>query len=144
MAPFEITTKSEEETLQWAKTFAKTLKIGDAIAFYGNLGAGKALITRGICQALNYSGTVCSPTYTILHEYPNDPPIFHLDLYRLESNSDLEEVGLSHCLESNGITLIEWAERLENRIGITHTVHIEILNDNYRKIIVQEKNPEQP
>lgn len=144
MAPVEFISHSEEETLQWAEQFAKTLQPGDAIAFYGNLGAGKTLITRGICLGLNYTGSVCSPTYTILHEYPNEPPIFHLDLYRLETGSDLEEVGLSRCLSSQGITILEWAERLENRIGITHTVHIEILNESERKIIVQKKNPELP
>lgn len=144
MERFEIITHSEDETLQWAEHFAKSLKPGDAIAFYGNLGAGKTLITRGICKGLNYTGTVCSPTYTILHEYPNEPPIFHLDLYRLNSGSDLEEIGLSRCLSSQGITLLEWAEKLENRIGITHTIQIEILNDSSRKIIVQQKNPGLP
>jgi ATPase, YjeE family len=75
---------SEDETFNWASEFGKSLQPGDRVALYGNLGAGKTVISRGVCKGLGYTGTVCSPTYTILHEYPNDPPIFHFDLYRLE------------------------------------------------------------
>jgi tRNA threonylcarbamoyladenosine biosynthesis protein TsaE len=74
---------SEEETYNWAVEFGKSLKAGDMVALYGNLGAGKTVMSRGICKGLGFEGSVCSPTYTILHEYPNDPPLFHFDLYRL-------------------------------------------------------------
>ena len=85
---------SEQDTYNWALQFAKELKVGDKVALYGNLGAGKTVISRGICKGLGFEGTVCSPTYTILHEYPNNPPIFHFDLYRLEGGADLYEVGM--------------------------------------------------
>ena len=85
---------SEQDTYNWALGFAKELKVGDKVALYGNLGAGKTVISRGICKGLGFEGTVCSPTYTILHEYPNNPPIFHFDLYRLEGGADLYEVGM--------------------------------------------------
>ena len=104
---------SEQDTYNWALEFAKELKVGDKVALYGNLGAGKTVISRGICKGLGFEGTVCSPTYTILHEYPNNPPIFHFDLYRLEGGADLYEVGMDPDYLESGISLIEWPERLE-------------------------------
>ena len=109
------------------------------MALYGNLGAGKTVISRGVCKGLGYTGTVCSPTYTILHEYPNDPPIFHFDLYRLEGGADLYEVGLDPDYLEKGISLIEWPERLEgNDAGITHIIQIKILSETEREITVEK------
>jgi len=126
---------SEEETYNWAVEFGKSLKPGDIVALYGNLGAGKTVISRGICKGLGFMGSVCSPTYTILHEYPNDPPIFHFDLYRLEPGAELNEVGFDHDYLSKGISLVEWPERLDENTGdITHKITIRILSENEREI----------
>lgn len=130
---------SENETLEWAKEFAKSLKPGDMVAMYGNLGAGKTVISHGICAGLGFEGTVCSPTYTILHEYPNDPPIFHFDLYRLEDGADINEVGMDSDYLANGISLIEWPERLVDDTGITHVIKIEILSETEREITLETK-----
>lgn len=130
---------SENETLEWAKEFAKSLKPGDMVAMYGNLGAGKTVISRGICAGLGFEGTVCSPTYTILHEYPNDPPIFHFDLYRLEDGADINEVGMDSDYLANGISLIEWPERLVDDTSITHVIKIEILSETEREITLETK-----
>ena len=130
---------SEQETFDWAAEFGKALQPGDRVALYGNLGAGKTVISRGVCKGLGYTGTVCSPTYTILHEYPNDPPIFHFDLYRLEGGADLYEVGLDPDYLEKGISLIEWPERLEgNDAGITHVIQIKILSETEREITVEK------
>lgn len=129
---------SEEETYNWAVEFGKSLKAGDMVALYGNLGAGKTVMSRGICKGLGFEGAVCSPTYTILHEYPNDPAIFHFDLYRLEPGTELYEVGFDHDYLSRGITLIEWPERLADNIGdITHKITIEILSENEREMTLE-------
>ncbi|MCQ2108086.1 MAG: tRNA (adenosine(37)-N6)-threonylcarbamoyltransferase complex ATPase subunit type 1 TsaE [Fibrobacter sp.] len=131
---------SEEDTYNWAVEFGKTLKPGDKVALYGNLGAGKTVISRGVCKGLGFEGSVCSPTYTILHEYPNNPPIFHFDLYRLEGGADLYEVGLDPDYLEQGISLLEWPERLEdNDPGITHEIRIEILNETEREITLIKK-----
>ena len=99
----------------------------------------KTVISRGVCKGLGYTGTVCSPTYTILHEYPNDPPIFHFDLYRLEGGADLYEVGMDPDYLASGISLIEWPERLEgNDAGITHVIQIKILSETEREITVEK------
>ncbi len=131
--------KSEDETFNWAQNFGRTLKPRDKVALYGNLGAGKTVISRGVCNGLGFTGAVCSPTYTILHEYPNDPPIFHFDLYRLEGGADLYEVGLDPDYLERGISLIEWPERLEgNDPGLTHKIQIKILSDTEREITVKK------
>lgn len=130
---------SEEDTFNWAVEFGKTLKPGDKVAMYGNLGAGKTVISRGICKGLGFAGNVCSPTYTILHEYPNNPPIFHFDLYRLEGGADLYEVGLDPDYLSQGISLIEWPERLEeNDPGLTYKIQIQILSETEREILLSK------
>ena len=130
--------KSEEETLAWAEEFGKSLKPGDMVALYGNLGAGKTVMSRGICKGLGFEGAVCSPTYTFLHEYPNEPAIFHFDLYRLEPGTELYEVGFDHDYLSRGVTLIEWPERLADDIGdITHKITIEILSETERQMTLE-------
>ena len=130
--------KSEEETYNWAVEFGRSLKPGDKVALYGNLGAGKTVISRGVCKGLGFEGAVCSPTYTILHEYPNDPTIFHFDLYRLEPGTELYEVGFDHDYLSKGITLIEWPERLVDEIGdITHKITIDIVSENEREVTLE-------
>ena len=129
--------KSEEETYCWAKEFAHTLKPGDMVAMYGNLGAGKTVMSRGICAGLGFQGTVCSPTYTILHEYPNNPPIFHFDLYRLEGGADLNEIGMDPDYLAQGISLIEWPERLDDTSFITKTIKIKILSGTEREITLE-------
>jgi len=130
-----VLTNSEEETQQWAEQFALTLKRGDVVALYGNLGAGKTVVSRGISKGLGFKGGVHSPSYALVHEYPNAIPIFHLDLYRLGPHADLHEIGVEHYAFANGITLIEWPERLEHQnIGMTWSIHIEHLQGDQRKI----------
>lgn len=134
-----MTFYSEEETYNWAVEFGKSLKPGDMVALYGNLGAGKTVMSRGICKGLGFEGSVCSPTYTILHEYPNDPPLFHFDLYRLEPGAELYEVGFDHDYLSRGITLIEWPERLDGQTyDVTYKINIEIVSENVREVTVEK------
>ncbi|WP_290934267.1 tRNA (adenosine(37)-N6)-threonylcarbamoyltransferase complex ATPase subunit type 1 TsaE [Fibrobacter sp.] len=134
-----MTFYSEEETYNWAVEFGKSLKPGDMVALYGNLGAGKTVMSRGICKGLGFEGSVCSPTYTILHEYPNDPPLFHFDLYRLEPGAELYEVGFDHDYLSRGVTLIEWPERLDGQTyDVTYKINIEIVSENVREVTVEK------
>ncbi len=136
----ECTTRSEAETLAWAEAFAAKLKRGDVLALHGNLGAGKTVMSRGICRGLGFQGGVHSPSYALVHEYPNDPPIYHLDLYRLGPHADLDEIGVEHYSFSEGITLIEWPERLGHLdVGIHYEVRIERIDDDTRHIKVLSK-----
>ena len=81
------------------------------IALHGNLGAGKTCFTQGLAQAAGVKEPVCSPTYTLISEYQGTVPFHHIDLYRLGGPEEAYDLGLDEYLETDGITVIEWAER---------------------------------
>jgi tRNA threonylcarbamoyladenosine biosynthesis protein TsaE len=129
--------RSESQTEAWALAFAKNLKPGDVVALEGGLGAGKTAICRGICKGLGFEGTVNSPSYSIVHEYPNNPPIYHLDLYRLKNSNDLYDIGIELFTFSKGITLIEWPQMADGfQLNITYNIKIKIIGESDREIIV--------
>ena len=105
------------------------------MALQGELGAGKTAFCRGVCKGLGFSGVVNSPSYSIVHEYPNEPPIYHLDLYRLKNPSDLYDIGIEMFTFSSGITLIEWPQMAGDfPLNITHKIEIKITGENSREI----------
>lgn len=96
------------------RALAAALRVGDAVALFGALGAGKTTLCRGVLRGLGHRGDVASPTFPIVQAY--DPPgtrisVWHVDLYRIERASELEELGLDEA-RSGGAMLIEWPERL--------------------------------
>ncbi|MDR3000726.1 MAG: tRNA (adenosine(37)-N6)-threonylcarbamoyltransferase complex ATPase subunit type 1 TsaE [Fibromonadaceae bacterium] len=129
---------SEAQTEAWGVSFAKKLKPGDVVALEGDLGAGKTALCRGICKGLGFNGTVNSPSYAIVHEYPNEPPIYHIDLYRLKNTNDLQDIGIEDL--TSGITLIEWPQMAGNfPLNITHRITIKITNENSRELRVSNE-----
>ena len=135
----KISTNSESQTESWAFSFAKSLKVGDVVALKGGLGAGKTAICRGVCKGLGFDGAVNSPSYTIAHEYPNEPPIYHLDLYRIKNTEDLYDIGIEFFTFPKGITLIEWPQMAGDfPLNITHEIVINIISDNEREISVEK------
>ena len=109
------TTNSPEETLNLGYRFGKKLKSGAVVALIGELGTGKTLFTKGIARALGVKEYeyVNSPSFVIVKEYKPKKKIslYHFDLYRLESGHDLDTIGYEEYFYSNGITVIEWADR---------------------------------
>ena len=106
--------QSPEETLKFAKRLAAGLKPGSVLALSGGLGSGKTTFMKGLCAGLGVRGTdeVKSPTFVLMHVYKGLCPIYHFDLYRLDSAADAEEIGLEECLaDAAAITCVEWAER---------------------------------
>jgi tRNA threonylcarbamoyladenosine biosynthesis protein TsaE len=95
------------------------------IALHGNLGAGKTCFTQGLAQAAGVKEPVCSPTYTLISEYQGTIPFHHIDLYRLGGPEEAYDLGLDEYLETNGITVIEWAERAAELLP-PHTIHIRL------------------
>ena len=109
-------TSSAAETIQLGRTLASHLEAGDVIALYGDLGAGKTTMIKGVAAGLGVGDVVKSPSFVIVTEYAGRLPIYHVDLYRLNENSDFESIGLDSYLEGDGVCLIEWAERAEKAL----------------------------
>ena len=102
---------SPEETEAVAAAMAAVLQPGDVIAYAGDLGAGKTAFTRGLARGLGVKEAITSPTYTIVNEYESGRlPLFHFDLYRLESEDDLFDIGWEDYLERGGVCAVEWSE----------------------------------
>lgn len=103
---------SPEATEEFGRRLASLLRPGDVIALEGDLGAGKTTLARGILQGLGHEGEVASPTFPIVVPYDElQVPVWHVDLYRIESAAELEELALDEALDHAAL-LIEWPERL--------------------------------
>jgi len=140
-------TNSEEETIRLGKDFASNINAGDILYFYGDLGSGKTEFIKGICEYFKVVDIVTSPTFTIMNKYAgekkgNEIAIFHIDLYRIEKEKELDEIGFEDCLyENNSIKLIEWAEKAESHLNKpTYIVKItpDEESENSREIIISE------
>ena len=104
-------TNNANETIAVGNELAQSLS-GGVIAFFGDLGAGKTTFVRGLCEGLGYHGEVSSPTFAIVHEYVGGRvPLYHFDMYRVESVEDLYTCGFYDYLDA-GILAIEWSENI--------------------------------
>jgi tRNA threonylcarbamoyladenosine biosynthesis protein TsaE len=102
--------KDERATLAFGRKLAKAVRPGDVVTLAGQLSAGKTTLVRGLLRALGHSGEVPSPSFAIVQPYEAlDPPVWHVDLYRIENASDLDELGLGDISE-DGVLIIEWPE----------------------------------
>jgi tRNA threonylcarbamoyladenosine biosynthesis protein TsaE len=106
-------TRDEEQTRQLAARLAAALRASDVVALIGELGSGKTRFVEGACRGLGYSGRVRSPSYTLLNIYRASAPIYHFDLYRWDrSRDDAELAEWEELMDGDGITFVEWADRL--------------------------------
>ena len=112
----EIKTSSVLETEAFAEEFAKELKPGDVLAFFGEMGAGKTAFTRGLAKGLGIKARVSSPTFAIVNDYGGNPPLAHFDMYRIESWDDLYSTGFFDYLDQGYIFAVEWSENIENAL----------------------------
>lgn len=132
----ETKTTSPRETLKFAEKFASYLKPGDIVALYGDLGAGKTVFVKGLVKGLGIKTKVTSPTFVFLKIYHGKKvTVNHIDLYRGESIRDFKDIGLEEIFSQDSITLIEWADRLEDKVLRKRIdVIIEKINEKTRKI----------
>ncbi len=118
-------------------SFIKTYG-GKTVLLYGDLGAGKTTLIKGIALAFGIpERDIGSASFVIVAEYDTAPPFYHIDLYRIEREDDLQEVGIWEYIESEGIAVIEWAERLsetpENAVKVT----INYIDESSREFIIE-------
>jgi len=109
-ATYNTTTRSEAETEALGAAIAPLLPPTAAIALHGDLAAGKTAFVRGLARAFGFEGAVNSPTFTLVNQYGQEPPLYHLDLYRLTSLGELADLGIEDLFD-HGVCAIEWAER---------------------------------
>ena len=112
----KLTSNSPEDTEEIGSRIGKYLRPGDVVALYGDLGAGKTTMVKGIAGAFGINRRdVTSASYTIIAEYGSSPPFYHIDLYRIEEGADLDSTGIWDCLGGGSVAVIEWAEKLKGR-----------------------------
>jgi tRNA threonylcarbamoyladenosine biosynthesis protein TsaE len=111
-AVWTVRSASAEATRELAARMATAARIGDVIALFGDLGAGKTQFAKGFAAGLGVTAMVSSPSFVLMTEYRGRLPLFHLDLYRLVDAADALAGGLLDERQAEGVTLIEWAERL--------------------------------
>ena len=106
--------KSPEDTQRFGIQLAEGLKPGSVIALTGDLGAGKTALTKAIAKGLGISEQISSPTFTIVQEYEDGRmPLYHFDVYRVNDEEDLFELGFESYLSGSGVCVIEWADLIE-------------------------------
>ena len=129
-------TTSAKETRALGVRLATSLRPGDVLLLFGDMGAGKSELTRGIASGLGIDGPVSSPSFTILQVYEDGRvPLYHFDWYRMESVEELYELGMEEYLGGDGIAVVEWPTRCpeavpESYLEITFTP----LGENTREI----------
>jgi tRNA threonylcarbamoyladenosine biosynthesis protein TsaE len=132
----EYLTHSEEETFSLAHKMAESFKGDEVVLLFGELGAGKTVFAKGIASGLGFEdyNHVCSPSFTLVNIYQAKYPIYHVDLYRLGTGSEIQDLGWEDYL-GQGVVLVEWAEKLTFPLDAIR-VRFEVIDESQRRIFV--------
>ena len=145
MATFISHSPAETESL--GENWGRNAQRGLVIALSGDLGAGKTQLVKGIARGLGITARVHSPTFTLVNEYSGGRlKLFHLDLYRLETQAQIHSAGIEDFLQPDGVAVIEWAERIlegsgfniQGLNGPVRLVRIETLSETERRIVYED------
>ena len=136
----KIKTSSPEETIAAAEKLGGLLKAGDMIAYKGGLGAGKTTFTRGHAIGMGLGDNVTSPTFALVNEYRGeDMTLYHFDMYRINSEEDLESTGFYDYDFENNVAAVEWSENIADFLPkSTIYITIERLSELEREIIIED------
>ncbi len=133
----------EEDTIKVGEALGRSLKPGDVVALKGELGAGKTVLVKGIANGLDVNGEPNSPTFVIMNAYEGRIPLYHFDFYRVSGVSELEGIGYEDYFYGAGVTVVEWADRVEE-VFPESAIWIEInipvkknTNSNVREINIE-------
>jgi tRNA threonylcarbamoyladenosine biosynthesis protein TsaE len=133
---FSVITSSPEQTWKVGQMLGSRLEPGDMVCLYGDLGAGKTSFSYGIALGLEVQEQyITSPTFTFVNEYTGRVPFYHIDLYRLKDPEELEGIGFEEYIDSDGVTVIEWAERAEDELPEDRlSVYLSYVDEHSREI----------
>ncbi len=133
-----LISKNEGETKEIGRRIGRRLSAGDIVCLYGELGAGKTTMVKGIASAVGLDERdITSPSFIIISEHNGLMPFYHIDLYRMETTR-IRDLGLQDYLYGNGVSVIEWAERMGDEIpGGCVNVRIRYGEDNTREIEIE-------
>jgi tRNA threonylcarbamoyladenosine biosynthesis protein TsaE len=133
----QFSSSSAEETAALGERIAGFLHRGSVVALRGGLGAGKTCFAKGIARGLGIQEEITSPSYTIVSEYRGTVPLYHIDAYRLEGDDDFSALGGEEFLYGEGVSVVEWSERLPGSIPRDAVVvEIGIAENGRRRICV--------
>jgi tRNA threonylcarbamoyladenosine biosynthesis protein TsaE len=112
MGAMRLWSQNEATTRAIGAALAGVLGPGDVVGLNGDLGAGKTRLVQGAADALGAEGPVLSPTFMLVREYDGEPPVHHVDAYRLSGPLELEDLGLEDVLSADAVVFVEWADRV--------------------------------
>jgi tRNA threonylcarbamoyladenosine biosynthesis protein TsaE len=129
---------SPDDTQRLGEELGRSLQSGDVVALTGELGAGKTCFVQGVARGLGVATGATSPTFVLINEYRGRLPVHHVDAYRTESFAELLDLGLPELFDGEGVTLVEWADKLRPLLPARAIeVHIEGVGDEPREITIR-------
>lgn len=132
---YKITSRSEIETIELAQNIESEKFPNMVICLDGELGSGKTVFTKGFADAMGIKDNITSPTFTIIKEYDGELPLYHMDVYRLDGNT--EGVGIEDYFNSNGVVIIEWASTIKDILPDEYlSIKFRLLDENKRTLII--------
>ncbi len=137
-------TRSEDETIALGRQIAAGLRAPALVLLIGELGSGKTTLAKGIINGLGAAAVedVCSPTFTLIHEYGERPKVYHIDLYRLDRAPEIETLGLEDIWERPAVVLIEWGEKFAPQLPSERLeIHLEHAGEHERRITIAGDTP---
>jgi tRNA threonylcarbamoyladenosine biosynthesis protein TsaE len=143
MSELSVETSSPAETRELGRRIGALIEVPLTISLTGELGAGKTVFVKGLCEGLGVRDLVTSPSFIIVNEYEGRLPVFHVDLYRLDSDEEIRSTGLDDLLREDGVTVIEWAEKAAGRITRpVLDVFLEYAGESCRRIRITARGEE--
>jgi tRNA threonylcarbamoyladenosine biosynthesis protein TsaE len=132
-----LRSESPEETQRLGIGLGRLAHPGDLFMLVGGLGAGKTCLTQGIAWGLDIAGYATSPTFVVINQYRGRLPLYHIDLYRLDSIEEVVDLGLDDYLYGNGVCVVEWADKAMNVLPPEHLlVEINYVSETVRNLVL--------
>jgi tRNA threonylcarbamoyladenosine biosynthesis protein TsaE len=133
-----LVTRSPAQTEAAGEDLGRRLGPGSVVALTGELGAGKTRFVQGLARGLGVPTRATSPTFVLVNEYRGRLPVHHVDLYRIDSVREAEDLGLEELFASDGVTVVEWADRAEPLLPADAVrVHVDGVGDEPRRITIE-------